>query len=247
MRVDALAVELRPRPMPEAADLGVLLARTCARSLQRTFAPIFAVVLLAALTMVEIAPWLPSLLIFWLKPWLDRSLLFVLSRAVFGQSTDFTDLWHNRAAVWWDQWHSTLLWRRLSPWRSFTQPLYQLEGQKGRARRKRRAQLLRARRGAAFGMHTAFATAETALYCGLLAMVVWLAPEGSHNNVLKWLFDSQSVGPALLWTAVYGTVVLVLEPLYVAAGFAMYLNRRVELEAWDIEQEFRRVFANPPA
>ena len=34
-----------------------------------------------------------------------------------------------------------------------------------------------------------------------------------------------------------------MEPFYVAAGFAMYLNRRVELEAWDIEQEFRRAFA----
>jgi len=29
----------------------------------------------------------------------------------------------------------------------------------------------------------------------------------------------------------------------VAAGFAMYLNRRVELEAWDIEQELRRACA----
>jgi hypothetical protein len=36
--------------------------------------------------------------------------------------------------------------------------------------------------------------------------------------------------------------VVVLEPFYVAAGFAMYLNRRVQLEAWDIEQEFRRAF-----
>ena len=36
--------------------------------------------------------------------------------------------------------------------------------------------------------------------------------------------------------------VLLIEPFYVAAGFAMYLNRRAELEAWDIEQEFRRAF-----
>jgi hypothetical protein len=28
----------------------------------------------------------------------------------------------------------------------------------------------------------------------------------------------------------------------VAAGFTLYLNRRAELEAWDIEQELRRVF-----
>ena len=41
----------------------------------------------------------------------------------------------------------------------------------------------------------------------------------------------------------YALAVLFLEPYYVAAGFAMYLNRRAELEAWDIEQEFRRAFA----
>jgi hypothetical protein len=40
----------------------------------------------------------------------------------------------------------------------------------------------------------------------------------------------------------YAIAVLFLEPFYVAAGFAMYLNRRAELEAWDIEQEFRRAF-----
>ena len=40
-----------------------------------------------------------------------------------------------------------------------------------------------------------------------------------------------------------GVVVLFLEPFYVAAGFGIYLNRRAELEAWDIEQEFRRAFA----
>ena len=247
MRIDALAVELRPRPMAEAADLGVLLVRTQARSLWRTFTPVFGVVMLATLATVQISPWLPSLLILWLKPWLDRSLLFVLSRAAFGQPTNFADLWHHRATVWWDQWLSALLWRRLSPWRSFTQPLYQLEGQRGKTRRKRRHQLLHAKRGAAFGMHTAFASMEAALSFGLMAMVVLLAPEGSHRNALDWILDSEATGPALLCELFYGLVVLVLEPFYVAAGFAMYLNRRVELEAWDIEQEFRRVFANPPA
>jgi len=36
--------------------------------------------------------------------------------------------------------------------------------------------------------------------------------------------------------------VLFLEPFFVATGFAQYLNRRAALEAWDIEQEFRRAF-----
>lgn len=242
MRVDALAVELRPRPMAEAADLGALLVRTHARSLWRTCAPLYLLLVLLALATLEISPWLPSLLIFWLKPWLDRSLLFVLSRAVFGQPTRFSDLWQQRRAVWWGQLAATLTLRRLSPWRSFTQPIHQLEGQRGSALRKRREQLLRAKRGPAAAMHFAFANTELALYLGVAAIAVWFAPDGSHRHVLQWLVDSDASGNPLLMSLAYGVVVMVLEPFYVSAGFAMYLNRRVELEAWDIEQEFRRAF-----
>ena len=71
MRVEALAVALRPRPAAEAADLGVALARTHARSVWPTFAPVFLVFLALACATVEIADWLPGLLIFWCKPWLD--------------------------------------------------------------------------------------------------------------------------------------------------------------------------------
>ena len=35
--------------------------------------------------------------------------------------------------------------------------------------------------------------------------------------------------------------ICVVEPLYVAGGFGLYLNRRTELEAWDIEIAFRRI------
>ncbi len=228
--------------MAEAADLGALLVRAHARSIWQTCAPVFLLVMLLALATIEIAPWLPTVMIFWLKPWLDRSLLFVLSRAVFGQSTRFSDLWQQRGAVWWSQLAGTLTLRRLSPWRSFTQPIHQLEGQRGRSRRKRREQLLRAKRGAAVAMHFAFAQTEMALYLGIASVVVWFAPDGSHQHVLQWLFNSDAAGNKLLLALAYGTVVMVLEPFYVAAGFAMYLNRRVELEAWDIEQEFRRAF-----
>ena len=242
MRVDAIAVELRPRPMWEAADLGVRLLQTNARSVWLTCGPVFATVLLLALATVELAPWLPSLLIFCLKPWLDRSVLFVLSRAVFGQSTRFADLWQAQRSVWWRALPTTLLWRRLSPWRSFTQPIYQLEGQRGTARRQRRTQLLRGPRGAAGGMHFAFANIEAALSLGLVAMILWFMPEDVRGNIFTWLVSNDSLGATLCLAAAYGAAVMVLEPFYVAAGFAMYLNRRVQLEAWDIEQEFRRAF-----
>ena len=242
MQVDGLAIALRPRPMAEAADLGAELVRRHARSVWCTFLPVYLVLLALALCTVEIAGWLPGLLIFWLKPWLDRSLLFTLSRAVFGQGTRWADLWQHRRAVWGGQLLRTLLWRRFSPWRSFTQAIEQLEGQRGGARRKRRNQLLRARRGAAIGMQLVFAHVEVALYFGLLSLLVWFAPEGDTKEVMGWLVNASGTGESLLVAVAYAIVVGVLEPFYAAAGFAMYLNRRVELEAWDIEQEFRRGF-----
>ncbi len=242
MQVDAIAVELRPRPMWEAADLGVRLVQANARSVWLTCGPVFAAVVLLALATVEIAPWLPSLLIFWLKPWLDRSVLFVLSRAVFGQSTRFGDLWQAQRGVWWRSLLGALTWRRLSPWRSFTQPVYQLEGQRGAARSQRRKQLLRGQRGAAGGMHFAFANIEAVFTFGLLAISLWFAPADLRGGVYTWLTSNDSVLATLCLASTYGMAVVLLEPFYVAAGFAMYLNRRVQLEAWDIEQEFRRAF-----
>lgn len=243
MQVDALAVQLRPRPMAEAADLGVLLVHRHARSLLRTWGPLYAAVAVLALATIEISAWLPGLLVFWLKPWLDRTLLFVLSRAVFGESTRCADLWAQRRVVWGGGLLATLTLRRLSPWRSYTQPIAQLEGQRGTQRRQRRDQLLKGKRGAAGGMHMVFANVEAVLIMGLLALALWFAPEGTHRHVLTWLFDASSVANDFVISLAYVLVVGVLEPFYVAAGFAMYLNRRVELEAWDIEQEFRRAFA----
>ncbi|MDH6591578.1 hypothetical protein M2165_001467 [Variovorax sp. TBS-050B] len=242
MQVDGLAIVLRPRPMAEAADLGATLVRRHARSVWGTYLPVHAVVVALALCTVEIAGWLPGLVIFWLKPWLDRSLLFVLSRAVFGEGTRWRDLWARRRQVWGGQWLRTLLWRRFSPWRSFTQAIDQLEGQRGSARRKRRAQLLHGRRGAAGCMQLVFAHVEMALYLCVMSLLVWFAPEGDAREVMNWLLASEGTVESLLVATAYALVVGLLEPFYVAAGFAMYLNRRVELEAWDIEQEFRHGF-----
>jgi hypothetical protein len=242
MQVDALAVDLRPRSMYEAADLGVRLVQANAASVWRTFLPMYVVLVLFALATVEIAGWLPGLIIFWLKPWLDRSLLFVLSRAVFGESTRFADLWRERSQVWFGQFLASLTLRRLSAWRAFTQPAYQLEGQRGAALRQRRKQLLRNKRGAAFAMHFAFSYVEMLLLGGVLALGLWFALPGTVKSVFD-LIRGDSIGASLASAAAYALIVGVVEPFYVAAGFAMYLNRRVELEAWDIEQEFRRAFA----
>jgi len=79
---------------------------------------------------------------------------------------------------------------------------------------------------------------------GVMVLVVWFAPEPSQRGLFDMLFRSgQDIGQWLA-TIAYAGIVLVVEPFYVGAGFAMYLNRRVELEAWDVEQEFRLAFAS---
>jgi hypothetical protein len=243
MRIEALAVTLRPRPMSEAADLGQRLVQVHARSVWRCYWPVWAAVMLLALATVEIAGWLPGLLIFWLKPWLDRSLLFVLSRAVFGEATQWSDLWAARREVFTRSMWRTLTIARLSPWRSFTQAIDQLEGQRGEARSKRRGVLLGSQRGAVMGLQFVYANLEMIFVAALIALIAWFLPDALRSELWRLYSEGESASMQAAFALGYGLVVLALEPFYVAAGFAMYLNRRVELEAWDIEQEFRHAFA----
>jgi hypothetical protein len=97
-------------------------------------------------------------------------------------------------------------------------------------------------RGVARLMTQSFAAAELAIVVSLFSLQAWLAP---HRLPVSWsAFSLGANGEQLLAIVAYGAAIAFVEPFYVAAGFGMYLNRRVELEAWDIEQEFRRAFAN---
>jgi hypothetical protein len=178
------------------------------------------------------------------KPWLDRTVLFVLSRAAFGQATTPGDVWRAQRQVWWKQFFLTWIWRRLSPYRSFTQPVYQLEGLSGWKIRKRVLQIRGGNSGTALLLTSAFSTIEMLLVVALLSLVVWFVPEGRELN-LQTLFSSEELSRVVTMALVgaYAAAIAFLEPFYVAAGFALYLNRRVALEAWDIEQELRRAFA----
>lgn len=242
MRVDALAITLRPRRMSEAADLGQQLVQVHARSLWRCYLPAWGLLVLLSMATIEIGGWLPGLLIFWGKPWLDRTLLFVLSRAVFGEGTTVSDLWTARSDVLLRAPWRTFVTARLSPWRAFTQPIAQLEGQRGAAGRKRRAVLLGGQSGVAAGLQFVYAHLELVMVSALVAFAAWFLPDSLRAELWELYRDGESLATQGAMTLLYAAVVLVLEPFYVASGFAMYLNRRVELEAWDIEQEFRHEF-----
>jgi hypothetical protein len=243
MQIDALALRMRPRAPLEAADLGVRLAQGSARSLYACYAVAYLPVVLLALASFDVAAWLPPIVIFMAKPWLDRTILFVLARAAFGQDTSVGDLWRARGQIWWQQFFLSWTWRRLSPWRSFTQPVYQLEGLTFGKLGSRVRQIRRRRKGAALMMTTAFSISETCLEVALASLLVWFAPADEGLGLIEAFWAGE--GTLFAWVSFVSYVVVVafIEPFYVSAGFAMYLNRRAELEAWDVEQELRRAFA----
>ena len=243
MRIDTLVLQMRPRAAHEAADLGIRLAQENLAAVYRCYLVAAIPVALIALSLFEVAPWLPWLFMACAKPWLDRTVLFVLARAAFGQPTTLRDLWVNQRQVWWQQFLLSWTWRRLSPWRSFTQPVYQLESLGFMAIRRRVAQVRRRHSGSALAMTIAFSFAESALVMSLFSLLYWFAPPGTDFDLLRLFAAETHTFFQLSVSIAYVLAVMFLEPFFVAAGFGIYLNRRAELEAWDVEQELRRAFA----
>jgi len=244
VQVEAFAVRLRPRTPLEAADLGVRLCQSTARPVYCCYWLVALPVVALALASFELAPWLPSLVIWWAKPWFDRTILFVLSRAAFGQQTATADVWRAWRQIWLSQFLLTWTVQRLSLWRLITQPVYQLEGLSMWTRGGRIRQIRSRNVGTALMTTNAFSLSELALTTAVFSLVFWLAPPGRTDSLVEILSGHVSGFLALSLPIAYAMAVLFLEPFYVGAGFALYLNRRAELEAWDIEQEFRRAFTH---
>ena len=244
MRIDTLALQMRPRAPHEAADLGVRLCQKHAREVYRCYLVLAIPMALLAMALFEVRPWLPILVMWLAKPWLNRAVLFVLARAAFGQESRVADLWREQRTALWSRLILTWTWLRLSPWRSFTLPVYQLEGHSLFQIRRRVRQLRRRYSGAALMVTLSFWLAQIGFASALLSLAFWFSPQGQGFDIGN-VMEGQGSMPAQWMTSLaYVVAVLILEPFYVAAGFGMYLNRRAELEAWDIEQEFRRAFAS---
>lgn len=243
MRLEDLTLAIRPRGRLESIDVGFALARANWRRLVRigAFTILPCLALFSALAFWKV--WLAWLLIWWFKPLYDRILLWVLSRAVFGAEVSAESL---RVAlpdlVWNTQLFRDLTYRRFSVQRSFDLPVAQLEGQRGSARRDRLRHLHRGVLYAAQGLTVAAANLELALYLALYGLIVMLLPPEAELDVAELYFGA--VTPLwfdLLGNAFYAFAICIIEPFYVAGGFALYLNRRTWLEGWDLELAFRRM------
>jgi hypothetical protein len=250
VNLDKVAARLRARTPYEAMDLGIALAR-------RFWKPLILGWLVCTLPLVVGAGvvmamtdffWLPLLAIWWLKPLYDRVALFVLSRAFFGdvpeldRTVDYSlKSWRSLSAL------ADLTWRRFSPQRAVSMPVRELERLGGSQLRERLKVLLRRDvRGPALWLMFVCLSVEVMLIIAAVVTIGITVPDSFDLDIfhqLDLLFELDIHAPIteVVALALYYAAMSVVEVLYVAASFGLYINRRVRLEGWDIEIVFRRL------
>lgn len=242
-QVERLEIEVRPRVPWEAADLGCLLVRRWPAALYGgwlvTAVPVFACV---ALTLPS-HPGIAGLILWWLKPVYERIPMWLLSQRIIAIKPTLRDVglhWRSLVA----DLAAALTYRRLSPTRSFDAPLAVLENL---PRNRRRARIV-------------------SLHHGVGSRAIWLTIICAHvesfflisasiGAILFLMRDHIELGALILWLTtgaenfdwisnlLYLGAIGLVGPVYASAGFTLYLNRRIDMEGWDIELGFRRLTA----
>jgi len=249
MKLESLRVELRPRSPWEAVELGTALVRRNARAIWVPWllvtVPLFVVVNLAALAVDRV--WIAWLFMWWLKPLFDRIPLFVLSRAVFGDTPTTRQTLAAQRGWGWRAMRGHLLWRRISLLRALALPVDLLEGADTARLRERRRVLGDAVRGHGILLTLVCLLFVAALSLSMLSLALMFVPVEFLSESLRatWslLFVQPPAWAQFVLHAVAWIATSAIEPFYVGAGFGLYLNRRTRIEAWDVEIALRRMRA----
>lgn len=249
MRLERMTVHLRARSAWEAVELGMALVRRDAGSIWKPWLlvtlPLF--VLLNAIGASLDRIWLAGLLMWWLKPLFDRIPLLVMSRSVFGSVPSVRETLLAQLRWGWPTMLHALTWRRLSPARSLLMPIDLLEGAQGAQLRERRRVLGSAAYGTAALLTLVCLNFEAALLLACLALIFLFVPFEYLPETARAAWSLVTEQPPwwaqVGWNMFAWIAVSVIEPFFVGAGFGLYLNRRTQIEAWDVEIAFRKLRA----
>ncbi|WP_374012847.1 DUF4129 domain-containing protein [Pseudoxanthomonas koreensis] len=247
MRPEDLQVNLRPRSSWEAMELGTALLRRHAGAVWRPWllAMLAGFVLVNAVAWALGQLWLAGLLLWWLKPAFERIVLYVLSRAVFGRAPPAAEALRAQWRFGTAMLPAYLTWRRLGPARALLMPVDLLEGNAPAQRRARRSALAGPAYSHGIMLTTVCVHFELALMLACVAAVFLFIPAEQLATTLhaSWglLRQAPPAWMALAANTAGWLAAVVVGPFYVAAGFGLYLNRRSESEAWDVELAFRRL------
>ncbi len=246
MDLNRLSIRARQRNSWEAVDLGFLMARAWWKPLCLSWLlPSCVVFALLAVPLYR-HPIIVFLLTWWLTPLWDRYPLYIASRAMFGERVSLRAAFHASKTQLKKDVLPALLWQRLSISRAFDLPVTVLEGSRGVQRRQRLALLHQTVGSTAAWLTLACLAGEIIFTLGTTGLVWLMIPESITPDFNDVLHDNPQ---SILW--VYCIVLhlarALVAPFYIAAGFALYISRRIDLEGWDIEVRFRHIARLRPA
>ncbi len=251
MRLEDVTAEIRPRLPWESIDLGCALARRHLGSVIKAWSlTVFPMWIVLAL-LLRNHPILFIICVWWLKPIYDRLPLFVLSRALFGAVPRVGEVVRAWPKLMVSRLWFALIVGRFSPARSLSLPVAELEGLRGKSYRQR-VDLLERNGGEGATMATlAGVVLEVVTALGLVMLGMMMVPDevstrwGSQIGDFFTYSDFSDIPDAFIWllAVVQMTAITLMEPFYVSAGFALYINSRTLTEGWDIELAFKRLGA----
>jgi len=236
MQLDRIQAVVRPRDSWEAIDLGFSMVQHWWRPLYKIWFLFTLPICLLISWLFYYSWWLPILIIWWLKPWFDRIVLHFLSHALFAEQLGIKQTWQALPKLLTTNLFAALTLQRFDLARSLNLPVWQLENLAGKAA-SRRMDILKAF-NPAVKLLLACVIFSVILYFSMFGLIYLMTPINSNFELMApenywWL---------KFFSMIFNFIALsIVEPLYVAAGFALYLNRRTQLEAWDIELAFRSI------
>lgn len=243
MRLDKLIINLRERTPWEAMDLGTRLVIKLTRNIIVPWACLL--ILFTALSVyIQISgyPVFGVFLLWLFKPVYDSLLLFILSNELFAEKLSNRDIFKNLFVWLKPGLKHSIYWWRLSPARSFIMPIHNLEGLSGGLRKKRIKILEKDTSGYAVGLTIMAINYEILVNLSIYMAIAFFIPEDLYSSIWGYFENTDEAMAGLVFNSlVYAATVFVIEPLYLGAGFLLYLNRRVKLEAWDIELVFKQI------
>ncbi|MBE9609163.1 DUF4129 domain-containing protein [Chitinilyticum piscinae] len=246
MKLEQLQVDARPRPHAQAIDLGMALLREHARTVYLCW---WALWLPLGLIVALLSPhgflswnWV---ILWWLRPLIERSTIFILSRGVFGETISVRQALRAWPRLLRKGWIRTLTWwRPIVTGRGLYQPVWVLEGADGaQATQRRRVLGARGAYGSAAWFGIICAHFEFVLQLALLSLLGLFFSSVDEMNPFLLLQDEFAPGRWENHLPLVGYLISagLIGPYYAASCFTLYLNRRAELEGWDIEIALRRL------
>lgn len=240
MDLSKISTVVRPRSNWQAIDLGFRMARQWYMPLITGYLlltlPIFIIL---HLTLKSVEPYLPMLILWWLKPLWEKILLAYISVRQFGETPSLKTLLNMWRKVALRHLLPALTWRRLSVQRSYISAITQLENLKGGRRQKRATQFAGENQQAAFWLTIVGAHVEAFITWAVFILAIIIMPQQMQSfDLLGTLAEN-----GLFVDIAYYIAIVSFAPFYVCAGFSLYLNQRTKVEGWDIEITFRRLVA----